>query len=81
MECAMSQSTAEIVFLPVRERPGEPLRQAVWQLNRSQLLPAVGSLVRMATDAAEREDDAEFYERIRGAYLCLERVLVEQVGD
>ena len=77
----MSQSTAEIVFLPVRERPGEPLRQAVWQLDQSQLLHAAGSLVRMASDAAEREDDVEFYERIRGAYLCLERVLIEQAGD
>ena len=76
----MSQSTAEFVFLPVRERPGEPLRQAVWQLDQSQLLVAAGSLVRMATDAADREDDEEFYERIRGAYLCLERVLVEQAG-
>ncbi len=76
----MSQSSAEIVFLPVRDRSGEPLREAVWQLNRSQLLPAVGSLVRMATEAADREDDAEFYDRIRGAYLCLERVLVEELG-
>ena len=77
----MSQSTAEIVVLPVRDRPGEPLREAVWQLNRSQLLPAVGSLVRMATEAADREDDGEFYERIRGAYLCLERILVEPLDD
>ena len=76
----MSQSTAEILVLPVRERPGEPLRQAVSQLDACQLLVAAGSLVRMATDAADREDDVEFYERIRGAYLCLERVLVEQLG-
>ena len=65
---------------PVRERPGDPLRQAVWHLEQSHLLLAAGSLVRMTTDVAEREDDVEFYERIRGAYLCLERALVEQAS-
>ena len=52
----------------------------MWHLEQSHLLLAAGSLVRMTTDVAEREDDVKFYERIRGAYLCLERALVEQAS-
>ena len=77
----MSQPTAEIVFLPVQERAGDPVREAVWNLDCRQLLAAAGTLIRMADDAAGREDDEDFYNRVSAAYLCLERVLVEQAAN
>ena len=74
----MSQPTANIVMLPVRERVGEPIREAVWQLNPGQLLTVAGNLIRMANDAAEREDDIDFYDNVRAAHLCLERIVIER---
>ena len=74
----MSQPTANIVMLPVRERVGEPIREAVWQLNPGQLLTVAGNLIRMANDAAEREDNINSYDHVRAAHLCLERIVIER---
>jgi hypothetical protein len=64
-----------VIPLPIREKPTEVLREAVAELYDSDLLPCAHNLTRLATEAAERGDDADFYDRVKSAWLCLERIL------
>jgi hypothetical protein len=64
-----------VIPLPIREKPTEVLREAVAELYDSDLLPCAQSLLPLALEAAGRGDDADFYDRVKSAWLCLERIL------
>jgi len=73
----MTDKTAEIIPFRPREKSLPVLRRAIEHLHSYELLFTAGTLMNIALDAYASCDDAEFYERVKAAYLALERLLIE----
>ncbi|NPD66622.1 hypothetical protein HN018_26755 (plasmid) [Lichenicola cladoniae] len=68
---------SNVFRLPVREKPLAVLREAVADLAAHELPAVAASLADLARTAHAASQMADFYDRTKGAYAALERVLRE----
>ncbi|NPD69589.1 hypothetical protein HN018_25165 (plasmid) [Lichenicola cladoniae] len=66
---------SNVIVLPVHEKPLAVLCEAVADLAAHELPAVTASLAGLARTAHAAGQMSDFYDRIKGAYAALERVL------
>lgn len=66
---------SNVIPLPVREKPLAVLREAIADLPAHELPAVAANLADLARAAHVVGETADFFDRTKGAYAALERVL------